>query len=51
MEEEEAVEEEGGPFVVTSASTEYGFGTDESRSRRCRESPFPQVSPSGLAEN
>ena len=45
MEEEEAVEEEGGPFVVTSASTEYGFGTDESNPPDAEKAPFPQVSP------
>jgi len=46
MEEEEAVEEEGGPFIVTSASTEYGFGTDESNPADAEKAPFPQVSPS-----
>jgi hypothetical protein len=46
MEEEEAVEEEGGPFVVTSASTEYAFGTDESNPADAEKAPFPQVSPS-----
>ncbi len=52
MEEEEAVEEEGGPFVVTSASTEYGFGTDESNPADAEKAPFPQVSQFvGLAEN
>jgi hypothetical protein len=45
MEEEEAVEEEGGPFVQTSARTEYGFGTDESNPPDAEKSPFPQVSP------
>ncbi len=45
MEEEEEVEEEGGPFVVTSASTEYGFGTDESNPADAEKAPFPQVSP------
>jgi hypothetical protein len=45
MEEEEATEEQGGPFVVTSASTEYGFGTDESNPVDAEKAPFPQVSP------
>jgi hypothetical protein len=45
MEEEEATEEQGGPFVVTSASTEFGFGTDESNPADAEKAPFPQVSP------
>jgi hypothetical protein len=45
MEEEEATEEQGGPFVVTSASTEYGFGTDESNPADAEKAPFPHVSP------
>jgi len=45
MEEEEAIEEQGGPFVVTSASTEYGFGTDASNPPDAERAPFPQVSP------
>jgi hypothetical protein len=45
MEEEEAIEEQGGPFVVTSASTEFGFGTDASNPVDAEKAPFPQVSP------
>ena len=41
----QAIEEEGGPFVVTSASTEYGFGTDASNPADAEKSPFPDVSP------
>jgi hypothetical protein len=45
MEEEEAVEEEGGPFVVTSAKIEFGYGTDESNPADAERAPFPSVSP------
>lgn len=34
-------EEQGGPFVETNASEEFGLGTDESNPRGAKREPFP----------
>ena len=45
LEEEEATEEEGGPFLITTGRTEFASGTDASNPRDAERSPFPSVSP------
>jgi hypothetical protein len=39
---QEVPEEVGGPFVVTSANTEFAEGTDESNPKGSRREPFPR---------
>ena len=36
-------EERGGPFVVTSAGTEFAEGTDESNPKGSKREPFPRT--------
>lgn len=36
-------EEAGGPFIVTSAATEFAHGTDKSNPKGARKAPFPRV--------
>jgi hypothetical protein len=45
MEEEAQVEEQGGPFVITTARQEFGFGPDASNPPGAEREPFPRVSP------
>jgi hypothetical protein len=40
---QEVPEEVGGPFVVTSANTEFAEGTDESNPKGSRREPFPRT--------
>jgi hypothetical protein len=44
MEEEAQVEEQGGPFVITTAREEFGFGSDASNPPGAEREPFPRVS-------
>jgi hypothetical protein len=39
----EVTEETGGPFVVTSAATEFAAGTDKSNPKGAKKAPFPRV--------
>jgi hypothetical protein len=39
--DEPAPEEDGGPFVTTTASSQYGQGTDESNPEDAEREPFP----------
>jgi hypothetical protein len=34
-------EEDGGPFVETSAKTEFGYDTDKSNPKGAKREPFP----------
>jgi hypothetical protein len=34
-------EENGGPFVETSANTEFAGGTDETNIKEAKKAPFP----------
>jgi len=43
--ERERPEEEGGPFLETSAHTEFAYGTDESNPEDAEPAPWPAVSP------
>ena len=44
MEEEAQVEEQGGPFVITTAREEYAYDSDESNPPGTEREPFPRVS-------
>jgi hypothetical protein len=44
MEEEAQVEEQGGPFVITTAREEFAFGSDASNPPGAEREPFPRVS-------
>jgi hypothetical protein len=41
--DQRVAEEVGGPFVITSAGTEFADGTDESNPRRATREPFPRT--------
>ena len=43
--EREREEEEGGPFLETSARTEFAYGVDESNPEDAEPAPWPAVSP------
>jgi hypothetical protein len=43
--EREVPEEEGGPFLETSARTEFAYGIDESNPEDAEPAPWPAVSP------
>jgi hypothetical protein len=43
--EREREEEEGGPFLETSARTEFAYGIDESNPEDAEPAPWPAVSP------
>ena len=43
--EREREEEEGGPFLETSARTELAYGVDESNPEDAEPAPWPAVSP------
>jgi hypothetical protein len=43
--EREREEEEGGPFLETSAHTEFAYGVDESNPEDAEPAPWPAVSP------
>jgi hypothetical protein len=43
--ERERPEEEGGPFLETSARTEFAYGVDESNPEDAEPAPWPAVSP------
>jgi hypothetical protein len=43
--ERERPEEEGGPFLETTARTEFAYGTDESNPEDAEPAPWPAVSP------
>ena len=45
MHEEEVIEEHGGPFVTTSAATEFADGTDASNPEDAEREAVPTVSP------
>ncbi len=40
---EEVAEEAGGPFVITSAGSEFAEGTDSSNPRDAKRAPVPSV--------
>ena len=44
MEEEAQVEEQGGPFVITTAREEFAYDSDESNPPGTEREPFPRVS-------
>jgi hypothetical protein len=44
MEEEAQVEEQGGPFVITTARQEFAYDSDESNPPGTEREPFPRVS-------
>jgi hypothetical protein len=43
--EREREEEEGGPFLETSARTEFAYGVDDSNPEDAEPAPWPAVSP------
>jgi hypothetical protein len=44
MEEEAQDEEQGGPFIITTAREEYAYDSDESNPPGAEREPFPRVS-------
>ena len=41
MRDEEVPEESGGPFVETTANSEFAYGTDASNPEDAERAPFP----------